>query len=169
MLLEIIILICAIGIFVILARKLPDIVRVGSKSKSFEIEKKRISEKTTLTQASYSNLIKEADRLFEKGDFSGAEKLYIQTAARDPQNPKIYNHLGAIYLEMKNFQDAKEAFREAIRLNGKKASQYFNFSMACLELKEYRNAIEALEKAVRLDKKNKKYRQALKEARKKLS
>lgn len=158
MFLEIIILICAIGIFVILARKLPNVIGPKTEEKRLKIEDKRGS----------LILLEEADRLFKKGDLAEAEKLYIQSASQDPRNPKIYNRLGAIYLEQKNFQDAKDAFQEAIRLDGKKASQYFNLSMAYLELKEYRNAIETLEKAVDLDKKNIKYRQALKAAKKEL-
>ena len=174
MVLEIIILICVLAIFVILARRIPDIVRSVKKTRNIESVKKdfpSVSKTFDITDTSdtLGSLSAQADLFFEKGDFYKAEKLYIQMATKELDNPKIYNRLGAIYLEQKNFSDAKAAFQEAIRFDTKKASHYFNLSVACLELKEYRNAIESLEKAVKLDKKNKKYLQALKETRKKLS
>lgn len=166
MVLEIIILVAVIGVFVIVARKIPQMASdrrqntIRPKIKIFNRESSQIS------------VLDKADAAFNQKDFASAEDFYIQSAAGDPHNPKIYNRLGVIYLEKKNYKDAKDAFLETLKYQDKPvkmASRYYNYALVCKELQEYRNAAEALEKAIELDKKNKKYKQLLEEINQKLS
>jgi tetratricopeptide (TPR) repeat protein len=123
-----------------------------------------IDEKIELSNKSN---FEKGDMFFEKGEYKEAEKYYIKAAAETPDNPKIYNRLGIIYLELKNFRDAKDAFGELLKFDDKKASRQINYGLACLNLKNYDEAIDAFEKAIKLDPKNKKYIDLLKDTKSK--
>jgi|GEM_PF-1467661 len=115
-----------------------------------------------LSQFSSSELDSEvlfyhADKLFDQGKLEQAEKSYIEIASKYPKNSKVYNRLGAIYLEQKNFCDAKEAFGELIKQDDSIASRHFNYALACFELGESDEAYRSIRRALELDPKNKKY------------
>lgn len=167
MVFEIIILVATAGLLIIIARRLPGMIKDRPLGR-LRVEQKDQKE-VAVAPSSLANLISEADGYFRKGNFGQAESLYIQCAARDPKNPKIYNRLGAIYLEKKNFQDARDAFKEALRYDDTLASRHFNYAIVCLELKDYKNALLALDKAVRREPHNKKYKKLLEKISKKLS
>jgi len=159
MVLEIIILISVIAIFVIVARKIPK--SIANRTRNVQPQPKI---KVFTKEPPRTSILDKADEAFNRKDYVQAEDFYIQAAAGDPHNPKIYNRLGAIYLEKKNYKDAKDAFLETLKYQdkpNKMALRYYNYALVCKELKEYRNAAEALEKAIELDKKNKKYHQLL--------
>jgi tetratricopeptide (TPR) repeat protein len=169
MTLEIIIIISLVAILAILARKIPNVIsfkKIEYKPAEYKPNKniKGFAEKED-----DSSLTARADFLFDHGSFKEAEELYIKIISHDPKNPKLYNRLGVLYLELKNYPDAKAAFTESIKYDSSKASRFYNYALACVELKEFNNAIEALEKAIKLDSKNKKYSQTLKDIKKKLS
>lgn len=202
MILEIVIIICVVIIFIILARRLPNIKIDKSNVANTAVndltqkEKKPISlpkiqfpkfnfgekkqESQQIVKESKSDFwldekielsnksnFEKGDMYFDKGEYKEAEKYYIKAAAENPDNPKIYNRLGIIYLELKNFRDAKDAFGELLKFDDKKASRQINFGLACLNLKNYDEAISAFEKAIKLDPKNKKYADLLRDAKSK--
>ena len=133
-------------IFIILARRVP--AAIGIKQGKTEISPEKI---TTI------GLIAQADEAFDRKDFAKAEELYIKAASQEPSNAKIYNKLGAIYLEQSNFYDAKESFLQSIRLEPEVASRHVNLGLAYLGLKDYFKAGQALQDALQLEPKNKKY------------
>lgn len=166
-------------ILVIFLRKMPKLrsINLGSFGEKiahvrprnfFESHKKEEKKKNDVSGINFfnksnseENLFDEADMLFKHGNIDEAEKLYIKIAALNPKNLKVYNRLGVIYMEKKNFKDAKEAFLMGVRLDRKKASRHFNLATAYEELREYRNAMESLEEAIKLDKTNEKYKNYL--------
>lgn len=106
-------------------------------------------------------LIVQADDAFRKKDFAKAEGYYLQAATKDPDNAKIYNRLGVIYLQMQNYKDAVEAFRGAIRFDDRVASRHYNMALAYLGKRDYRSAEKGLKEAIRLDPTNEKYQKTL--------
>jgi TolA-binding protein len=106
-------------------------------------------------------LISQADDAFRKKDFTTAEKYYLQAATKDPDNARIYNRLGVIYLQMKNYKDAVEAFRGAVRFDDRVASRHYNLALAYLGRRDYRSADRSLKEAIRQDPTNEKYRKTL--------
>ncbi len=185
MITKIIIIICIVLIMLIIARRViqfyyPNFLNFKIKSpnikfrsqKSFTHFKPQQQIKPILKEEPRPEirltLLQEADLYFNKGDYDNAEKLYIKAAAKDPRNGKIYNKLGAIYVEQKNFIDAKEAFGEALKYE-KKASRYYNYGIACMECKDYPGAFSALSRAANMEESNKKYQEALNEAKNKLT
>lgn len=184
----IIIVLCIVGILVIFVRKLPvlskfnfskikDQVKVEKKAETKVIDKQESpqvkQEKNNFSffkqQGNKQNeLFMKAERLFNDKRYSEAEEIIIRLIAKEPQNVKYYNRLGVIYMEEKNFHDAKNAFYEAIKLDPKKASRHYNYAIACADLGEFRNAVESLKKSISLDKKNKKYKKMLEDLQSKI-
>lgn len=104
-------------------------------------------------------LATQADAAFRKQNYKEAEKYYLQAASNDPDNARIYNRLGVIYLRTKNYKDAVEAFRGSIKFDDRVASRHYNLALAYLGKKDYRSAQKAIEEAIRLEPTNDKYRQ----------
>lgn len=106
-------------------------------------------------------LITHADAAFRKKEYKEAEKYYLQAATKDPDNARIYNRLGVIYLRTKNYKDAIEAFRGSIKFDDRVASRHYNLALAYLGKRDYRSAEKGLHEAIRLEPTNEKYRQTL--------
>lgn len=109
------------------------------------------------------DLIKEADDLMDTGDLRGAEEFYLKAASKMPNNPKIYNRLGIIYLQQKNFADARDAFLAGLKLDDRHAGRNFNLALAYIGLGTTEKAKVAIKRAIELDPTNKKYKQSLAE------
>ena len=103
------------------------------------------------------DLIKEADTLMDSGDLRGAEAFYLKAASKMPNNPKIYNRLGIIYLQQKNFADARDAFLAGLKLDDRNASRNYNLALAYIGLGTTEKAKVAVKRAIELDPTNKKY------------
>lgn len=144
----------AAGIFLIGLRRLPKALEeLGPEGEKVVIE--------SGGDATLEEILKRAESAFERRDYGHAEKFYLKAAAVNPQNPKIYNRLGIIYLENKNFTDASAAFEQAVKIDPNVALRHANLGIAYLEMKKYTLADNALSKAVTLDPKNKKYQKLL--------
>jgi len=171
MIAEIIVIISLVVIFIIFARRLPDVIKKSPKSENINQEQLNVLSRNpddfwkNNTQDSKKSDIELADEYFEKGDFSNAERYYVKYALIDPDNVKIYNRLGIIYLEQKNFNDAKDAFFEALKRDNKKPSRHVNYGLACLNLRNFDEAIKSFEEAVKLDPNNQKYQSLLKDTK----
>jgi len=112
-----------------------------------------------------SQLREKADDLFKKGQYISAEKWYIEAARETPKDAGIYSRLGIIYLQQKNFIDAEEAIKEAVKIDDKVASRFFNLSYACWCQSKFHDAINYAKRACRLDVRNSKYRAWLEKLR----
>lgn len=156
MIYEVIIIVALVGIFIILARKVPSIRSTKPLMQSINIPKNNY-QREKVNKSFSKNSIDQAELLFKEGRFDLAEELFIKLAATTPEDPKIYGRLGIIYLEQKNYIDAKDAFKEAIKHGGVSGTRYYNLALAYLGLQEFRNASEAIEEAIKLDSDNDKY------------
>jgi hypothetical protein len=109
------------------------------------------------------DIAQEAEDLFAIKDYRKAEKLYLRLAAEDPKNPKIYSRLGVIYMEQANYEDARDALQQAIKLEPNVASRHFNLALAYANLGSRAKAITSMELALKYDPSNRKYRKMLDE------
>lgn len=126
------------------------------KPAEYKFEEAEVS----INKTEEENFIK-AEDLFKKKQYISAEKWYIEAVKKNPKNAKIFSRLGVIYLEQRNFADAIESLKEAIRLDSESASAHFNLSYALNIEGDKRNAIESAKKAVRIDPNNQKYKKWL--------
>ncbi len=151
---NLLVVLAVVIILIIFARKLPQARKLAQT-------KEASSEEINLY-----GLIAQADDAFDTQEFNKAESLYVKAAAQDPDNPKIYSRLGVIYLEQKNYYDAKDAFLQAVKIEPDLASRHVNLGIALMGLKDYFKAIQEFKSALKLDPKNKKYLHFLEKAEK---
>lgn len=149
------IIIAIVIIFILIARRIP-------LAKNFL---KNEEPETTPEQMTTFALISNADDAYEKKKFLRAEELYLQAAIAEPTNCKIYNRLGAIYLEQKNYYDAKESFLQSVKIDPDKAPHHINLGLAYLGLKDYYKAEQSFSEALKLDPNNQKYQDLLQKAK----
>ena|SRR3990167_1624470 len=197
MTLEVLIVISAAVIFVVLARRLPDIAsgniwsapeqekrfrfslpkfnlhKITSKTQHLSLPKLptfsflKIKRQAELVRVEPQNmtsfeLMELADEALNRGDLDQAEKYSIQAVTKTPDNPKIYNRLGIIYLQLKNYADARDAFLTSLRFDDRVASRHYNLFLAYKGLGREEKAKVSLRKALDLDSSNEKYLIALK-------
>lgn len=103
----------------------------------------------------------EAEDSFAIKDYKKAERLYLKMATEDPRNPKIYGRLGVIYLEQKNFEDARDALIMAIKLEPNIPTRHFNLALTYLQIGSTAKAIASMESSLKYDPSNRKYRKLL--------
>lgn len=102
--------------------------------------------------------LKLADRAFSQKLWDEAEKYYIKSAVVSPKDPRIYSRLGVIYLEKKNYRDAKEALMTALAQDDTVATRHYNLAIAYSGLGDRKKAIISLGRALELGPGNEKYK-----------
>ena len=75
-------------------------------------------------------LIERGHYCVDAGNIAGAIKLYEQALAVDRYQGFVWQQLGMCHLQMGNYQDAANAFREAITLNIEDADSFYNGAIA---------------------------------------
>ena len=111
----------------------------------------------------------EIDELLEKKEYAIAEKKIIEMISHTPKDPNWYRCLGEIYMETRQYDQAKETYEYVISLDDKleseseiingtanveKASDCINLALVLRELGDFEDALEKTEKACRLESNN---------------
>ena len=102
-------------------------------------------------------LLEEAENLRQQEEYVLAEKKYIEVISHNPKHIKAYEGLGNLYLEVKQYEQARETLGFTLRLSPDDAS--VNMSMAELEIAQGnpKTAVEYVRKAVAKRPSNPKY------------
>ncbi|MFN8006667.1 MAG: tetratricopeptide repeat protein [Terriglobia bacterium] len=100
---------------------------------------------------------RKAGDLETRGDYLGAEKVYLEAAQSFPLQSEVFKRLGLIYQTELKFNESIDSFQKVL----KQAPQYpevnFYLGLSYLGLNQYEKAIEAFEKELEA---NPKYRRA---------
>ncbi len=104
---------------------------------------------------------KEAEDAFRAGEFALAAQIYEYLLAGHHDNPKFYNRLGIIYLELERFHDARDAFRTALKFGDQIASRHANLAMAEFALGHRLTAVRHIKRAMALAPNSKRYQELL--------
>lgn len=144
-------------IFLVLVRRIPAAI---------EIEKKTKKKEVTPSEVIAQSFIAQADDAFGQKKWETAEELYIKAATQEPNNAKIYERLGEMYLVSHNFYDAKEAFLQVIKIKADDPFAYAELASAYLGLKDYFKACQTSQKALELAPKNKEFQKLNEKAKK---
>jgi tetratricopeptide (TPR) repeat protein len=114
-------------------------------------------------EAVVENAMDEVRELQKNEDWKEAEKKLIKIISLDSQNVEAFRSLGEIYLEQKNYSDAKETFKHIIKLledeevEEELAEAYFDLALVNQEEDSLDEASEALKKALKLNPNNPRY------------
>lgn len=122
------------------------------------------SKKSDLITKTY---LDEAEDAFRAKDYRRAETLFIEVAKDHPHNVKVFNRLGIIYLEQKNYEDAIEAFSTALKYDSKSGIRFYNLALAHIGQGNYKHAVMNLKEAMKLSPENEKYGRILEQIEKK--
>jgi S1-C subfamily serine protease len=96
------------------------------------------------------NLHSHALALEKKADWRGLVKLSRQEVKRNPANAAAWFSLGVAFANLKQYDQAIPAYREAIRNEAEYGDAWHNLGVAYANLKDYDNAIQAYEDALRM-------------------
>lgn len=118
-------------------------------------------EETTDEPNEIAGLFEEGDDSFRQGNYDKAEEFFLKAASRNPSYPKVYARLGVIYLHQKNFNDAIESLKVAVKLDKYNPSRHYNLALAYLGNDDRQKATVSAREAITLDPVTKKYRQLL--------
>lgn len=98
------------------------------------------------------------------GKLSELETYLVSYQKKEKKNPDVHYYLGRLYMKLKNYDEAVDAFEEAIDLNNKKADYYFWLGNCYVQMAMNANMIKHgwyagkiknnFEKAIELDPKN---------------
>jgi len=135
---EIVIFLCTVIALIMILKKLP-VDRETAVKTSDEPEAK---EKT---------LREQAEEYFEAGELKRAENLYLRILNRDPEDAALYNRLGLIYLQDKNFRDAAAALKQALKLEPENDTFYNNLGLLYYEIGQYDDAASAYEESIEIN------------------
>lgn len=102
-------------------------------------------------------MVEEAQKLVDDERYDAAEKILIEVLSIDPKNAPAYERIARLYLQTKNFDNAREALQFLVKLSPKDASvQAALGELAELEGKSD-DAYKYYEKAKALSPNNPKY------------
>lgn len=93
----------------------------------------------------------EADQALESEDLRTAEELALEALKKDKRSAQSYVIIGRVASLRGHFEDAKEAYKTAIKSNGELGEAYFGLGEIELRGEDYTKAIEHLQRAVILD------------------
>ncbi len=108
-----------------------------------------------------SSHFEEGEQLFRRGKHKEAEQFFLKAAANNPGDAKVYARLGLLYLEQKNYSDAIESLKVAVKLEKYNPSRHYNLALAYWGNKDTRRAISCVREAIGLDPVTEKYRKLL--------
>ena len=89
--------------------------------------------------------------LHKLGKLKEAKKIYNELLKKDPNNFKLINLLGVIYLQLKNYSEAIVLINRAININPNHHALYNNLGVAYKELEKYEDAIKNFKQATKLN------------------
>lgn len=79
------------------------------------------------------------------------ENDILEAIKRQPRNHKLYDDLGKLYLEQKNFSDAKDVYLYLVNHESGHSDHHAKLAFSCYQLKEFTTAVEHYRKSIALD------------------
>jgi tetratricopeptide (TPR) repeat protein len=98
-----------------------------------------------------SQILQEANALYNQGDFKGAEENLRKFIKKFPEDAFGHFQLGNALFEQKKSEEAISAYREAIRLQPKYALAYNAIGMAYASQSSWQEAITEYKKALEIN------------------
>ena len=106
----------------------------------------------------WSRAMKTGNEAYQHGNYSAAQVAFQEATLQKPDNPLAHYNLGAVLYKSGKFDEAAQAFREALaRHDGKTektlnpAHIYYNLGNAQFKTGDFRRAIEAYRHSLRLN------------------
>lgn len=98
-----------------------------------------------------SDLYVRASRALETGDAKAAEALYREAIARYPDDPTGHESLGACFYFQARYDDARDEYLLALKLNAKSVEAHFGLGCVAYEQQRPAEAKDRLVQALAID------------------
>ncbi len=92
--------------------------------------------------------------LEEKEDWQGLLKLSQQWVKKQPEDADAWYFLGSAYSDLKQYNQAIQAYREALRIQPENSVAWYNLGVTYGNFKQYDQAIQAYREALRIKPEN---------------
>jgi tetratricopeptide (TPR) repeat protein len=103
------------------------------------------------TSQERSQLIQQANNLYNQRDFQGAAKTLCQLLKKSPQDTFVNFQLGNVFARLNQPEAAISAYREAIRRNSKYALAYNGIGVVYASQSRWEDAIAEYKKALEIN------------------
>ncbi len=103
--------------------------------------------------------------LLSRGARREAQAALIELAGDLPKDPRLYTHVGSLFLRAEDYNRALAIFRQALQLERRQPAALAGAGEAAFQMANYRDARRYLEQAVRADPENQRASQLLETAR----
>ena len=80
--------------------------------------------------------------LLRKNQYAKGLEYLKKAEKSNPNLPNIHIELGQVWLKLRKFEDAKRAFKKALRIDDKEAAAYHGLAISLLRLKQYESSAE---------------------------
>ena len=107
--------------------------------------------------AKIKGLITEAENLVKNARFELAEKYYLEALSLDFKNIDVYYGLAWLYIEKKQYKEARESLEFILKLNPNFSEAYYGLAEIAKREERINEAIEFSRRAVELSSNNPKY------------
>ncbi len=96
--------------------------------------------------------VAEARTMIERGDYEAARDALVQIAGREPENGEVQFLLGVAYFNLGQYDEAKAAFEQAMRLDPDRAAAvHHNLGALAYQQGDVETALAEFRQAVELD------------------
>ena len=103
------------------------------------------SDRTARTKADAKAKFEEAEQAFQQRDLATALKALDEADGHDPDQAPYLNLRGEIFMEKKDFNQAEDLFKKALRADPKFREAQYNLAQIPFKKKEYAKARDRLE------------------------
>jgi tetratricopeptide (TPR) repeat protein len=107
--------------------------------------------KTVAGERSQTEWLKRAIALVQAKDWQGVLDWCLKWTKSEPEDADAWHYLGRAYDELKRYDEAIAAYRQALRINSEDAVCWFALGSTYADINRYDKAIEAYRQAVRID------------------
>lgn len=114
----------------------------GKQQSSFSLNLAGVAQKNAVSST------EEADRLFQQGDFGGAEARYREALQRHPLYPGLHNSLGTALARQGRQAEAAAHYRKALSLAPGFTSARFNLANSLAGLDDLKGALKQLQQVL---------------------
>ena len=117
-------------------------------SRGFTLERRPATNTAVAALSPLARALQEGFAAYQKRDYEGARKAYLEATQIDPKNHSAWNDLGRAYAALHAYSQAEVAYKKQIEINPSDLYAYNNLGLVYRALKREDDAIESFRKQI---------------------
>ncbi len=94
--------------------------------------------------------VERARSLYANGQIDDAARELAELAAKSPRDAQVWNNLGNALRDQKKYQEASEAYQQAIQLNSRYEAAYRNLAFLHIDMEQDEKQVGKIDEAITL-------------------